>query len=1107
MSLTPAKQNDGKQEEETLHQGSKVPGTRANDQAGLGNWSCDFAVVRTPLLAWDELHLPKGGGQDSPRSGTLSAAGLDAKGGGDPLFGHMLGLPEMSEALSLASFGLWNRTVGEGTPDRRKGQNGEELTFYRYLVRSVARATPFGLFAGVSLAKLGGFTDVFLLPRAQYRRRTRLDMEFCWGLVAAREAHTLLGSARRLLSNSSLFRLGGRYHLVEARQGTGGRTFFLTAAEATAALDRVLEEAKGGAATKRLVECLTCLDPTVSESDANEFLRELVGAQVLLTDLRTPLTGSDPLQHLLSVVPRWDKARRSLREGEATLSGWDARGLGVTPREYEVLAVELMRLAPNVSREHLFQVDLFKPLAHAIVGKNVASELLRGAGLLSKMCSRSEDEGLEKFKIAFSRRYGEAEIPLLEALDEEAGAGFGSSSGRSNETLLESMSLRPARAERANSASTEMAALAVRLAERAWRHGLGEVEMTSDDLAPVGVGGLPLPDAFAVFGSVAASSTEAVREGEFRVFVKNVSGPSGARLLGRFCHLDSQLHDAVCQHLRCEEALRPDAIFAEIVHLPEERLGNVLIRPVLREHEIPYLATSGASQQQQIPVQDLFVSIHDGRIVLRSKSLRREVLPRLTTAHNYNSLRNLPVYRFLCTLQSQGVAGNLGWDWGPLEAAAFLPRVRCGRIVFVRARWRVKRPEFGKFKSLTGAARFHGVNQWRTAERMPRFVYIVEADNELLVDFESPLAVDVLVAYGMRRQELRLAEMFPGPDDLWLKGPEGKFVHEIIVPFVRKQPARDRQPIVARDEHVVRNKPNVGPGSECLYAKVYCGHATADRVLIETIAPLANSLLSVGDITNWFFIRYGDPDWHLRVRFFGEPARLHQEVLPRLQKAVRQEIEGERCWKLQLDTYEREVERYGGDAGIVASEAVFFADSQACCAMLPYLLGDERGDDRWRTVLLGIDRLLDDLGFSLAEKANLLRAQSHGFRREFDFDGELKKRVAERFRKERALLERLLVGEPNGEPYPKLEAILGERSQRCRLAMDDLRRLLETRCLSRPLAEIAGSLIHLHVNRLLRAEHRAQEAVLYNFLYQLYSSRLARVQRGAKPAPAAGGDA
>ena len=41
-------------------------------------------------------------------------------------------------------------------------------------------------------------------------------------------------------------------------------------------------------------------------------------------------------------------------------------------------------------------------------------------------------------------------------------------------------------------------------------------------------------------------------------------------------------------------------------------------------------------------------------------------------------------------------------------------------------------------------------------------------------------------------------------------------------------------------------------------------------------------------------------------------------------------------WRVQLDTYEREMERYGGEAGIGLAERVFHADSYAeltCCSM------------------------------------------------------------------------------------------------------------------------------------------------------------------------------
>src|SRR5205823_3594377 len=72
---------------------------------------------------------------------------------------------------------------------------------------------------------------------------------------------------------------------------------------------------------------------------------------------------------------------------------------------------------------------------------------------------------------------------------------------------------------------------------------------------------LPLPDAFSVMGVVAAKP-EAKK---LSFYLSGVSGPSGAILLGRFCHADPQLTGFVQEHLRAEEQLRKNhnAIFAE----------------------------------------------------------------------------------------------------------------------------------------------------------------------------------------------------------------------------------------------------------------------------------------------------------------------------------------------------------------------------------------------------------------------------------------------------------------------------------------------------------------------------------------------------------------
>src|SRR5262249_37695604 len=159
-------------------------------------------------------------------------------------------------------------------------------------------------------------------------------------------------------------------------------------------------------------------------------------------------------------------------------------------------------------------------------------------------------------------------------------------------------------------------------------------------------------------------------------------------------------------------------------------------RPILRDYEIPYLGRSGAPPERQIPVTDLRVSLAAGQVVLRSARLGCRVIPRLSSAHNY-AFRSLGVYKFLCALQGQGTAAALGWDWGVLSGAAFLPRVVTGRLVLARARWRVGREELRPLAGVRGAARFRAVQAWRAGRRLPRFVLLADWDNELPVDLDN----------------------------------------------------------------------------------------------------------------------------------------------------------------------------------------------------------------------------------------------------------------------------------------------------------------------------------------------------------------------------------
>jgi thiopeptide-type bacteriocin biosynthesis protein len=477
----------------------------------------------------------------------------------------------------------------------------------------------------------------------------------------------------------------------------------------------------------------------------------------------------------------------------------------------------------------------------------------------------------------------------------------------------------------------------------------------------------------------------------------------------------------------------------------------------------------------------------------------------LTSAHNFGMSQG--IYGFLGTLQAQGMAGDLGWDWGPLHDAPFLPRVVAGKLVLCRASWRVSQAELKPLGRARGAARFGAVQGWRAARRLPRWITAVDGDNELPIDLDNLLAVDTLIELIKGREQATLIELFPGPDQLLARGREGRFVHELVVPLVHRRVVATPR---GRDEaaalpggsppphhttgRLCRSFP---PGSEWLYAKLYTGPATADRLLKDVIRPIVELASRSGAADRWFFVRYADPDWHLRVRFHGEPARLRDEVLPGLQSAARAALDDGRAWRLQLDTYEREVERYGGARGIELAERIFHADSEAVLAMVERLPEDPRGETRWRLALLSMDRLLEDLGLDLDARCAIARRTRDAFASGSFAEAGFRRRVGEKFRAERRGLMALLDAGPTTDPRlaPGLE-VLRLRSGWLAPVLAELKSGVRAGRLTVPPAELAVGYLHMHANRLLRSAHRAQELILYDFLARLYESWAARAARG-----------
>ena len=1076
-------------------------GTQERGAAGFGH--AGFFALRAPLLpAEDHLAWSEGMTGDLDANVALLRDRLRAR----------IERPEVREALFIASPTMWDSLPHWlEDPEGERGQKVER-SLVKYLSRMAIRATPFGLFAGTAVGRIGDRTHLTLAPVAEHGRHTRLDGDYLDRLCRALAGTPAIAAGLTLRPSSSLYRAAGRYRLVESRLDGGSRSYHLVALEPDEYLEAAIERARSGARPGEIARHLVELDPDIEPDEAAGYVNELVAAQVLVPDLAPPVTGPDPLADLLaqlSDVPAAQPAAELLGRTRESLAQLDRGGPGAAPERYRAIAAELAALPARVELPRLFQVDLVVSAAEASLSRELVDEVLRAVELARRLMPALPDP-LAAFAREFAARYEAREVPLTEVLDEESGIGFGRSSAPSAEAapLLQGIPFAARLDDTRGARAPGHAHLADRIG-RAIARGEDAVELTAEDLEALSARTpAPLPDAFAAMVQLSAASAEAAARGELDIHLLGLNGPSGAGLLGRFCQGDPAMAACVAEHLRAEEALRPDALHAEVVHLPEGRIGNVIFRPVLRGAEIPYLGRSGAPADQQVPLDDLLVSVRGGRVILRSRRLGREIIPRLTTAHNYQS-RSLGPYRFLCALQRQ--SGGPAISLGPLELLPYLPSIRAGRVVLAPARWRVPGRDLAALWPKEGgrAERLAAAAALRERHRLPRRVLLVEHDNTLPVDLENPLSVDAFAHLVRARDHVTLRALTPAPEQAVVTGPGGRFQHELVIPFVRLKPVDAAQdgaadaatPAVAARADVPRELRHFPPGSSWLYAKLYTGTATADQVLCEVVSPLLAELRAAGAIDGWFFLRYGDPDHHLRLRFRGDPARLAGEALPALHRAAAPLLDDARITRVALDTYEREVERYGGPAGVELAEALFAADSDAVLAIHELLGGDEGLDAAWRLTLLGIELLFEDLGLDLEARHAVCAGAHDALAREHGAEGAMRtvltRAIGDRYRRERAALEALLdpTRQPDSPLWPGVE-ILRHRSAAIAPVAAALREAEAAGRLTRTVREMAWDLAHMYANRMLRSAARAQEMVLYGLLARLCDARLARSRRG-----------
>ncbi|WP_143883103.1 thiopeptide-type bacteriocin biosynthesis protein [Chryseobacterium binzhouense] len=261
------------------------------------------------------------------------------------------------------------------------------------------------------------------------------------------------------------------------------------------------------------------------------------------------------------------------------------------------------------------------------------------------------------------------------------------------------------------------------------------------------------------------------------------------------------------------------------------------------------------------------------------------------------------------------------------------------------------------------------------------------------------------------------------------------------------------------------------PGSEWLYFKVYTGIKTADLVL-EELMPLIDSLEERNQISKWFFIRYNDPKPHLRIRFNLAEKEFFQSVVQEINNGLESFLESGEISDISVNTYTRELERYGYNT-IENAESFFFINSKITLEWLEY--DDE---EKLLVSIFYIECLLNLLKLSITEKSEWIKRFNDAFKAEFNADKNLNSQLDKKYRTFKLkYIEFLHSPEFSSERNQIVSNLFNIES--------DIQVILsknKTNSLDVNLPSFFQSIFHMNINRLFVSDQRLFEMVVYDFL-------------------------
>ena len=947
------------------------------------------------------------------------------------------------EGVYIASqelYSEWEKAVKNNTLNE-----GLAFSILKYYIRSFSSAVPFGLFSSHGIN-----TD----EKTEQSRYTYLDTVVLYAFLRKISKEDLIRKSGLRL-NDTIYEVGDQYRYIESILTSRNISYNISSIDRDDLTEMIISnfENKSFSYEDFRDFIFENVDHEGEESVYN-YLVQLFDNKVVLSDVSVTLNQDEALDTFISFLEKGDTEAplyQSLIRIKNILGQINENVFNEDFSLYELIFAELDALGIAYDKSKTLCTNYIRT-ANLALPEDIQEKLVGAVDVLTEITKKSrKNKTLDDFKIEFYKKYEEREISILELFDNDIGLLYGKKEGEVEgySDLVDDVkfaSIKDARTALNNDLVNEFW-------ERLFSEKPSEIDLKNHDLSAFGKK-VTQSGSYSLITSIA----------DEKVIIKTAGGSSAVNLLARFSKGDDDVLNA-CNKIIERENIHPEEVLpCEIHYISDLRGGNIMVKNVQRPYEINIL-TSGANGEA-IPLNDIYVKLLNNKFIIFSKQKRKQIIPFFSTAFNYGN-NPLPVMKFLGDLQYEYRPNGLDINFGDIKPDRVLhtPRITYGNdIVLYRETWNV----FSEKISKNAKPQISDLEKYIKETKIPQYVVLVSHNEDrMILDTKNIFCLQLIFNEIIKNGKVQLRE-FIGDIN------EDEFFNEVV--FAVENSEREKShvfyPVLEKilyEETEKDVKRTFTLGDEWIFAKIYTSVSASDKLIKEIFPKIADQEY----ISKWFYIRYSNPEYHLRLRIQVSDLSKISDVLQSINEELSPLLESRLIWKVEFGNYVRELERYAFK-NIEDSESLFFHDSVFVSKLLKEF--DDMDTSIWPYVLKSVDHLYDKFEFSAEEKHAHIKTLFERFWKEFGEDKYYKKVIDTKFRDLRADIMNVVM---NDNVPESISYIFNYRKTNLeKISFSNLERPYPPGLLE--------SYIHMNINRIAKTKPRHHELILYGLLEKYY---------------------